>query len=133
MQINTVTQQATKPKREKPKPTCHHRKKPGHYRKQCSHLKRERDQNDTNKNSNINSGQTKSKTHNKKPPVRAMPIVQTTGITEKQELSAHPMRPVAKRTTLWRIAILEPMQQIDCLLGTVDRQNEVKINNPTHR
>ena len=32
MQINTVTQQATKQNPEKPKPTCHHCKKPSHYR-----------------------------------------------------------------------------------------------------
>ena len=29
-QINTVTQQATKPNPEKPKPTCHHCNKPSH-------------------------------------------------------------------------------------------------------
>ena len=70
MQINTVTQQATKPNHETPKPTCHHCKKPGH---QCRQLKKERDQNDTNKNNagnnnnrNNNSGQTNSNTHNNK-------------------------------------------------------------------
>ena len=70
MQINTVTQQATEPNLEKPKPTCHYCKKPGHYRNQCRQLKKEhRTQKDTNKNSadnNIikNSGQTNSNTHN---------------------------------------------------------------------
>ena len=34
MQIKTVTQQATKPNPEKPKPICHHCKKPGHLPKQ---------------------------------------------------------------------------------------------------
>ena len=75
MQINTVTQQATKPKIEKPKPTCHHWKQPGRYRNQCRQLKkeRERDQTDTNKNnagnntnSHNNSGQTNSNAHNNK-------------------------------------------------------------------
>ena len=32
LQIDTVTQQATQQKQEKPKPTCHHCKRPGHYR-----------------------------------------------------------------------------------------------------
>ena len=31
LQIKTVTQQATQKNPEKPKPTCHHCKKPGHY------------------------------------------------------------------------------------------------------
>ena len=70
MQINTVKQQSSKPNPERPKPTIHHCKKRGHYRNQCRQLKKERDQNDTNKNagknsnSNINSGKTSSKTHN---------------------------------------------------------------------
>ena len=73
MQTNTVTKQTTKPKPEKPKPTCHHCKKPSHYRNQCRQHKKERDQNDTNKNSaghnknnNNYSGHTKSDTHNNK-------------------------------------------------------------------
>ena len=73
MQINTVTQQTTKPNPEKPKPTCHHCKNPAHQRNQCRQLKKERDQNDTNKKrsgnnngSNDNSGQTNSNNHNNK-------------------------------------------------------------------
>ena len=74
MQINTVRQQATKPHPEKPKPTCHHCEKPGYYRNQCRQLKKERDQNDTNKisaanknkKSSNNTGQTNSNTHNNK-------------------------------------------------------------------
>ena len=73
MQLNTVTQQATKATSEKPKPTCQHCKKPGRYRNQCAQLKKERDQNDSNRNSagnnnnaSNNSGQTNSNTHNNK-------------------------------------------------------------------
>ena len=62
MQINTVMQQDTRENSEKPKPTCHHCKKPGHYRNQCRQLKRRKDQvqNNTdsatnNKNSNGNA------------------------------------------------------------------------------
>ena len=44
MPMNTVTQQAPQQNAEKPKPTCHHCKKPGHYQNQCRQLKREKDQ-----------------------------------------------------------------------------------------
>ena len=66
LQKNTVTQQATQQNAEKPKPTCHHCKKPGHYRIQCRQLKlqREQAQNNTsrsgNKNNSNNGGQTNS-------------------------------------------------------------------------
>ena len=43
LQINAVTQQATKLNPEKPKPTCHRFKKPSHYRNQCYQLKWEKD------------------------------------------------------------------------------------------
>ena len=44
MQLNTVIQQPSQQNSDKPKPTCHHCKKPGHYRNQCRQLKREKDQ-----------------------------------------------------------------------------------------
>ena len=44
MQINTVMQQASQQNSGKPKPTCHHCKKPRHYRNQCCKFKREKDQ-----------------------------------------------------------------------------------------
>ena len=44
MQLNTVMQPDAQQNSEKPKPTCHHCKKPGHYRNQCRQLKREKDQ-----------------------------------------------------------------------------------------
>ena len=69
MQIDTVTQQATKSNPDKPQLTCHHCKKPGHYENQCRQLKKKRNQKDSNKNiggnnnnSNNNSGQTNSNT-----------------------------------------------------------------------
>ena len=40
LQMNTVTQRATEPNPEKPKLTCHHRKKSGPWRNQCRQLKR---------------------------------------------------------------------------------------------
>ena len=57
MPINTVTQQAPQQNSNKPKPTCHHCKKPGHYQNQCRQLKREKDQTRNNTNSaNNNKG-----------------------------------------------------------------------------
>ena len=55
MPINTVTQQAPQQNSNKPKPTCHHCKKPGHYRNQCRQLKREKDQAQKNTDSATNN------------------------------------------------------------------------------
>ena len=41
--INTVTQQTPQQNSDKPKPMCHHCKKPGHYQNQCRQLKRQKD------------------------------------------------------------------------------------------
>ena len=68
MPMNTVTQQATQKNPNKPRPTCHHCKKPGHYQNQCRQLKREKDQtrNNTNSaNNNNGSAQTNSNPNNK--------------------------------------------------------------------
>ena len=73
MQINTVMQQDTRQNSEKPKPTCHHCKKPGHYRNQCRQLKREKDQAQNNIDSAANnknnngSAQTNSNPNHKAP------------------------------------------------------------------
>ena len=57
MPINTVSQQAPQQDSNKPKPTCHHCKKPGHYQSQCRQLKREKDQTQNNtKSVNNNTG-----------------------------------------------------------------------------
>ena len=65
----TLTQNATDPNPEKPKPTCYHCKKPGHYRAQ---LNREKDPVENIKNSagnnitnNINHNNKKTKTTTK--------------------------------------------------------------------
>ena len=39
--INTVMQRALQQNSDKPKPTCHHCRKPGHHQNQCRQLKRE--------------------------------------------------------------------------------------------
>ena len=68
MPMNTVTQQAPQQNSNKPRPTCHHCKKPGHYQTQCRQLKREKGQtrNITNSASNNNgSSQTNPHPNNK--------------------------------------------------------------------
>ena len=55
MPINTVMQQAPQQNSNKPRPTCHHCKKPGHYQNQCCQLKREKDQLRNNTNSADNN------------------------------------------------------------------------------
>ena len=68
MPIHTVTQQAPQQNANKPRPTCHHCKKPGHYQNQCRQLKREKDQTRSNMNSannnNNGSAQTNSNPNN---------------------------------------------------------------------
>ena len=55
--INNVSQQPTNTNADRPKPTCHHCKKPGHYRNHCRLLKKQREQteNDQNNPGNKNS------------------------------------------------------------------------------
>ena len=69
MPINTVTQQAPQQNSNKPRPTCHHCKKPGHYQNQCRQLKPEKDQTRNKTNSakhNNGSAQTDSNPNNNK-------------------------------------------------------------------
>ena len=87
-QINTVTQQATKPNPEKPKSTCHH------YRDQCRQLKKARDQTDTNKNgagnnnnSNNNRLQTNCNPHyNKNASNETRPLTVIASNSSKNEI-----------------------------------------------
>ena len=68
MPINTVTQQPPQQNSNKPRPTCHHCKKPSHYQNQCLQLKREKEQtrnNTSSANNNDGSAQTNSNPNNK--------------------------------------------------------------------
>ena len=97
---------------EKPKPTCHHCKKPGHYRNQCRQVKREKDQARNNTNSANNNTtlrvvvkQTLTQTMNFLTiPTQAVKIIKK---TEDLDLSTHPVRPVVKLTTPQRNVTLE--------------------------
>ena len=70
--INNVSQQPTKSYADRPKPTCHHCKKPGHYRNQCRLLKKQQEQtennqdNPGNKNSDAITSNPNSNVNNKK-------------------------------------------------------------------
>ena len=134
LQINTVTQQATQQNSGKPKPTCHHWKKPGLIRNQFRQLKREKDQVRNNTNSAVNSNksnviaQTNSNSNIKMfhtIPTRTIQIIRE---TEDLDLSTHPLRPVVELTTPQRIVTLEQTQQTDPLLGIDGRKDELKSN-----
>ena len=92
LQIKTVTQQLTQTKSGKPKPTCHHCKKPGHHQNQCRQLKQETDfaKNNTNSagnnNKNNNAGQTNSNSNNK--------IPKNTSVTNTNNRNDRKPRPV---------------------------------------
>ena len=61
MPVNTMTQQPPQQSSNKPRPTCHHCKKPSHYQNQCRQLKREKDQTRSNTNrANNNNGSAQS-------------------------------------------------------------------------
>ena len=62
--IHNVSQQPTNINADRPKPTCHHCKKPGHYRNQCRLLKKQREQTENNQN---NPGNKNSDTNTSNP------------------------------------------------------------------
>ena len=54
-------------------------------------------------------------------------------MTQMQKLSTHPVILVVKRNNSQRNVVLEPMQQTARLLGIEDRQENIRINNRTHK
>ena len=134
MPINTLTQQAPQQNGEKPKPTCHHCKRPGHYQNQCRQLKREKDQTRSNTNSannNNGSAQTNSNPNNKLSN-KTKENIQIINETEDLDLSSHPVTPVVELTTPQRNATLEQTQQTDRLRGIDDRKDKTKSNREIH-
>ena len=67
LQINTVSQQPTNTNAARPKPTCHHCKKPGLYRNHCHLLKKQREQTENNQsnpgNKNIDANNSNPNTN----------------------------------------------------------------------
>ena len=54
LQINTVSHNTANANADRPKPTCHHCKKPGHHRNQCCLLEKQREQTENNQNNRGN-------------------------------------------------------------------------------
>ena len=134
MRINTVTQQPPQQNSNKPRPTCHHCKKPGHYQNQCRQLKREKDQTRNNTKSDNNNTttmevpkQTLTPTTTK---LQTIPrgTIKIFKETEDLDLSFHPVRHVVEITTPQRNATLEQMQQTDRLHEIHDQKDKTKIN-----
>ena len=53
--MNNVSQGPTNASADRPKPTCHHCKKPGHYRNQCRLLEKQQDPTEINQNNLVNN------------------------------------------------------------------------------
>ena len=133
IQLKTVMQQDTQQNSEKPKPTCHHCKKPGHYRNQCRQLKREKDQvhniTDSAANNKNNNGSAQTNSNpNHKAPAETRRTIQIFKETEDLDLSFHPVRRVAEQTTPQRDATLEQTQRADRLPGIDGRKDKTKPN-----
>ena len=121
--INKVSQQPTNTNADRPKPTCHHCKKPGHYRNQCRLLKKQREQtkNDQNNPGNKNSA---ANTSNPNGNVNNNNNNKNSNKAEKsQKLFTHPVRHAEKQTTPQKNVILEPMQPIE---GTEARKDKIR-------
>ena len=124
--INNVSQQPTNTNADRPKPTCHHCKKPGHYRNQCRLLKKQREQTENNQNNPGNKNSDDNTLFR-----TAMSATITTTKTaielkESQKLFTHLVRHVEKQTTAQRNVTLEPMQPIDRLPGIEDRKDKIR-------
>ena len=98
LQFNTVSHNTANAKTERPKPICHHCKKPGKYKNQCRLLKKQREQTENNQNnpgnknsdantsnpkSNVNNHNNKNKSSNRaeRKPKRVYPPCETCGKT----------------------------------------------------
>ena len=117
--INNVSQQPTNTNADRPKPTCHHCKKPRHYRSQCRLLKKQREQTENNQ-SNPGNKNSDSNTSNPNSNVNS-------NNNNNRKLITHPVRHVEKQTTLQKNVTLEPMQPIDRLPGTEDRKDRIRF------
>ena len=87
--INNVSQQPTNINADRPKPTCHHCKKPGHYRNQCRSLKKQREQTENNQN---NPGNKNSDTNTSNPNsnVNKNNNIRNSSIAERKPKTVYP-------------------------------------------
>ena len=136
MQLNTVMQQDAQQKSEKPKPTCHHCKKPGHYRTQCRQLKPEKEQVHNNTTIQIVLKITKTTmvvpkqtlTPTRKHHSQTRQTIQIIKETENIDLSLNPVRHVAEQTTPQRDDTLEQTHRTDRLPVIDGRKDKTKPN-----
>ena len=94
MPINLVTQQASQQNSDKPKPTCHHCKKPGHYQNQCRQLKREKDQ--TRNNTNIANKNNGGAVTNANPKNEVANNTKANNINNQRERRSRPVFPTCE-------------------------------------
>ena len=134
MPINTVTQQAPQQNANKPRPTCHHCKKPGHYQNQCRQLKREKGQTRSNMNfanNNNGSAQTNSNPNNNNNN-KVVNNTKGSNINNQRDRGTrpvfHPVRHVVELTTPQRNAILEQTQRTDRLHEIDDRRDRTRVS-----
>ena len=134
LQKNTLSHNTANANADRPKPTCHHCKKPGHYRNQCILLK-----NSENKLKIIKIIlETKTVT-----PIPLTRTVTSTKITtatktvtepkERRKLFTHPVRHLERQTTPQRNATMEPTQPIDRHPGTEDRKRQNQVQERTNQ
>ena len=123
--INNVSQQPTNNNAERPKPKCHHCKKPGHYRNQCRLLKKQQEQtennqnnsgnrnsdaNNSNQNSNVNNNNNnRNNTRAERKPKTIYPPCETCGKTNHSTEKCY-----------------FGMQPIDRLPGIEDRKDKIR-------
>ena len=84
MQLNAVMQQDTQQNTGKPKPTCHHCKKPSHYRNQCRQLKREKDQGQNKTDSAANNKNNNGSAPTNSNPNHKAPVANKANSTNNQ-------------------------------------------------
>ena len=128
MPINTVTQQTPQQNSNKPRPTCHHCKKPSHYQNQCRQLKREKDQTQIVSTMTMEAPKqtlTPTTTKLQTVPKETIYLIKE---TEDLNLSFHPVRHVVELTTPQRNAILEQAQRTDRLHEIDDRKDRTKAS-----
>ena len=137
LQIKTVSHIIANANADRPKPTCHHCKKPGHYRNQCRLWKKQREQteitqkNPGNKNSDANNSNPNSNVNNNN---NNHNNYRNSNIAERNSETVYPPCEICGKTNHFaRDVKLEPMQQTGHFPGRANRKDRVDIINRTHR
>ena len=123
LQINTVSHNTVNANADKPKPTCHHCKKPEQYRNQCRLLKKQRQQTEKNEN---NHGNKTSVANTSNPNSNANNPNTNNKNSNRVERKPKTVRDVGKQTTPQRKVTMEPMQPVDRFPGKEDRKDRIR-------